>query len=348
MTELSTQLSPLWELTKARLREFAREKGVIFWVFAFPLLMALGLGIAFRTQPQERPKIAVVSAVESSLSRALLTSPKLESALRDEPTARKELARAKVDLVVVVESPGVRYLYDLNQSKAPLARLVVENVVEEAAGRKNSVPATNQTTALPGSRYIDYLIPGLIGMNLMGTSMWGVGYTLVLARKRRLLRRYAVTPMNRAHFLLSYFFSRAFFLFIEIAVLVLFGWLLFGTKIHGNYFTFALIAFLGAASFAGISLLIGARIENTESANGWMNLVQLPMWVLSGIFFSYERFPPWLHVPLRLLPLTALNDSLRLIYNDGAALVDCTPQLLVLVVWGAVGFVVALRTFRWQ
>lgn len=348
MTEPSTQLSPLWELTKARLREFSREKGIIFWVFAFPLLMALGLGIAFRTQPQERPRITVVSSTESSLVRALLASPKLESALRDESTARKELARAKVDLVVGVEATGLRYIYDLNQSKAPVARLVVENVVEEAAGRKNVVVATDQTTALPGSRYIDYLIPGLIGMNLMGTSMWGVGYTLVLARKRRLLRRYAVTPMNRAHFLLSYFFSRAFFLIIEIAVLVLFGWLLFGTKIHGSYLAFAFVAFLGAASFAGISLLIGARIENTESANGWMNLVQLPMWVLSGIFFSYERFPTWLHAPLRLLPLTALNDSLRLIYNDGTALIDCMPQLLVLMAWGGIGFLVALRTFRWQ
>jgi ABC-type multidrug transport system permease subunit len=178
--------------------------------------------------------------------------------------------------------------------------------------------------------------------------MWGVGYNLVVARKRRLLRRYAVTPMRRGHFLLSYFFSRILFLGLELGVLLGFGTLVFGTVMRGSYGTIGLVAFLGAAAFAAVSLVIGARVENTDVANGWINFVQLPMWVLSGAFFSYERFPEWLHAPIRFLPLTALVDSLRTVSNAGATLVDCLPQIAVMSVWCAAGFFVALRTFRWQ
>jgi len=348
MREPEAASSAMWELTKMRLREFYREKGIIFWVFVFPLLMAIGLGIAFRTRPAERPRIAVVAEAGGALANALLESPRLSAELKDATTARRELAHAKVDLIVELTAAQPSYIFDPALDKAPVAKMVVDSVLQQAAGRRDPLVTRDVTETHQGSRYIDFLIPGLIGMNLMGTSMWGVGYNLVLARKRRLLRRFAVTPMNRANFLLSYFFSRVLFLVLEISVLVLFGRLLFGSIVQGGLLTLIVVGFLGAASFAGISLLIGARIENTESANGWMNLVQLPMWVLSGTFFSYERFPEWLHLPIRFLPLTALNDALRAVFNDGASLVGCASQLLVLGLWGATGFLVALRTFRWQ
>jgi len=340
--------SPLFELTFARLLEFAREPGIVFWVFLFPLLMAFGLGIAFRSQTGEPPRVAVVGPPDARESRALLESPRVEGLALSERDARRELVRTKVDLVVVVEAGSPRLLFDPRSGKSEVAKLVVTEVLEEAAGRKNLTTPRLEPSEVPGARYIDYLIPGLIGMNLMGTSLWGVGYNLVLARKRRLLRRYAVTPMRRAHFLLSYFFARSLFLIAEIGLLLLFGWLLFGTTITGSLLSYALVAFLGAASFAGISLMIGARIENTEVANGWMNLVQLPMWVLSGVFFSYERFPEWMWPLIRALPLTAINDALRAIGNEGQGLLACRVQLLVLLLWGSVGFLVAKRLFRWQ
>ena len=186
-------------------------------------------------------------------------------------------------------------------------------------------------------------------MNLMGTSMWGVGYNLVLARKRRLLRRYAVTPMRRGHFLLSYFFSRILFLGARArrAGRVRRARVRYGGARQLRWPS-ASSRFSGAAAFAAMSLVIGARVENTEVANGWMNFVQLPMWVLSGAFFSYERFPEWLHAPIRLLPLTALVDALRAVSNAGASLVDCGAEIAVMSAWCALGFVVALRTFRWQ
>jgi len=341
-------LNPQLELIKMRLREFVREPGILFWVFAFPLLMAFGLGVAFRSKPPEKPRVSVVTPSPNELSNALLASHRVAAELADDASARRDLARAKTDVIVKFEPSGPVYIFDSTQEKGPVARLLVDDIVERAAGRKDPLTPRELTSSEPGSRYIDFLLPGLIGMNLMGTSMWGVGYNLVVARKRRLLRRFAVTPMSRPQFLLSYFFARSMFLVLEIGLLLLFGKFVFGTLMRGNIAAFFVLSFVGAAAFAGISLLIGARVENTESANGWMNLVQLPMWVLSGAFFSYERFPTWLHWPIRALPLTALNDALRAVYNDGVPLAGTWPQLLVLAAWGGAGYLVALRTFRWQ
>jgi ABC-2 type transport system permease protein len=340
--------SPLFELTKTRLREFLRERGTLFWVFGFPLLMAVGLGLAFRNRPAELPRVAVVASSPSPLVDALLGSPRLRAERMQRLVADKALATGKVDLVVEQLGTELEFHFDPTRDPAPLARLTAKEIVEQAAGRTDLVQARDLTVSEPGSRYIDFLLPGLIGLNLMGSSMWGVGYNLVVARKRRLLRRYAVTPMRRSDFLLSYVLSRCIFLVLELSLLIAFGALVFGTVVRGSYAAVAVIALLGAASFAALSLIIGARVENLEAANGWMNFVQLPMWVLSGAFFAYERFPEWLHAPIRLLPLTAVNDALRRVFNEGASLATCWSELAVLGVWCAIGFGISLRYFRWQ
>lgn len=345
---MSSVSHPLVELTKTRLREFIREPGAVFWVFGFPVLMAIGLGLAFRNRPPDLPRVAVVAEQPRAGARALLDSPRLEARTMSLVEARRALATAKVDLLVRWEGATPVFRFDPTASGAPTARLVAHDVLEKAGGRRDRLAIREITHVEQGARYIDFLLPGLIGLNLMGSSMWGVGYNLVVARKRRLLRRYAVTPMNRGHFLLSYFFSRVLFLVFELIALVSFGSLVFDVSVQGSYVSLASLSLLGGASFAGISLLIGARIDNTESANGWMNFVQLPMWILSGALFSYDRYPDWLHGPIRALPLTALVDGLRAIFNDGATLLDCWSQIVVLSAWGALGFVVSLRTFRWQ
>jgi len=339
---------PLWELTKTRLREFVREKGFIFWVFIFPLLMAIGLGLAFRSRPPDLPRIAVVSGGSAAGERALLDSPRVRAEVAPIEQARRDIVTGKVDLLVDLSQKTPRFELDPTAERASRARLVVDDLLQRAAGRTDRLRVSETEIAEPGSRYIDFLLPGLIGLNVMGSSMWGVGYSLVVARKRRLLRRYAVTPMRRSHFLLSYFFSRSIFLGLELGLLLAFGALVFGTVVRGSYAGMVLVSVVGAAAFAGISLLIGARVDNTETANGWMNFAQLPMWVLSGAFFSYERFPEWLHPVIQALPLTALVDSLRAIANEGATLWTCWSQLAVLAAWSLTGFLIALRTFRWQ
>lgn len=345
-----SQPHPLWELTKTRIREFTREKGALFWVFGFPLLMAIGLGMAFRNKPSELPRIAVVSseAAPAQLEQAALTSNRLLATRYERTEAERALRTSKVDLVLEWQSGAPTIRFDPTQERAPYARLVTLDVLERAQGRKDVGHVSEQPVSEVGRRYIDFLLPGLIGLNLMGSSMWGVGFNLAVARKRRLLRRYAVTPMQRSHFLLSYFFSRSAFLILELGFLLAFGHFVFGTVLRGNFGTLLGVAVLGAASFAAISLIIGARMDNTEAATGWMNFVQLPMWVLSGSFFSYERFPEWLHAPIRLLPLTALNDGLRAVFNEAAGWSSVWPQAAVLLSWGVVGFFVALRYFRWQ
>ena len=200
----------------------------------------------------------------------------------------------------------------------------------------------------PGSRYIDFLIPGLIGMNLMGSGMWGVGFAVVLARTRRLLKRLAATPMRRSHYLLGFMLSRMIFLVPEVAILVAFGWLVFKVKVYGSIPDLVIVAAFGSMTFAGLGMLVASRAKTIEAASGWMNFIMMPMYILSGAFFSYERFPAFAIPIIRALPLTALNDALRAVMNDGKPLYAIWLELAVLAVWGLLSFGVALKIFKWQ
>jgi ABC-2 type transport system permease protein len=288
--------------------------------------------------------------VAAETAGALSKSPRLHTERLSRAEAARSLANTKVDLVVDQPEPRgpIVFALDTGQEKALLARAITNDVLERAAGRRDLLTIHERPVAEQGSRYVDFLLPGLIGLNLMGSSMWGIGYNLVLARKRKLLRRYAVTPMRRSHFLISYFCSRSLFLVMELAVLIGFGRVVFHTHIQGSIAGLLVAATLGAAAFAAIGFLIGARLSSTEVAGGWMNFVQLPMWLLSGSFFSYQRFPHWLALPIRLLPLTAVNDALRHIYNEAGTLASISFELAVLGVWTVFGFAIALRVFRWQ
>ncbi len=342
-------MHPLWQLTLARWRELYREPGVMFWVFGFPVLLAAGLGIAFKEKPAPTPRVAVVEGVPW-LEQAL-AGPALERVVLDEADAHEALRRGKVDVVVAAvpgDTPRVAYRFDPANDQSRFARLIVDGVVQRALGREDAIAAQDEQVSEPGSRYIDFLVPGLLGLNLMSSSLWGIAYALVLSRKRKQLKRLAATPMRRSHFLLSYLLSRSALLVAEVLSLLLVGWLLFDVIVRGSWLAFGVLTLLGAAAFAGVGMMIAARITSTEVAGGWLNFVMLPMWLLSGSFFSYERFPEWSHALIEWLPLTALNDGLRAVMNDGAGLLDVGFELAVLTVWGALGFALALGRFRWQ
>jgi len=350
---------PLVELTRARLLEFVREPEAVFWVFVFPVLLALALGIAFRSKPVAALRAAVEGGTPGAarIAAILRGSPDLAVEELGPGQAEAALRAGKVDVVVEGTSPAgardggglsVVYRYDTTRPEGRAARLAVDDTLQRALGRPEALASREEKVARPGSRYIDFLIPGLIGLNLMGSGMWGLGFAVVQARVRKLLKRFAATPMRRSHYLLSFMLSRLVGLVLEVAVVVGFGWLLFGVAVRGSLLALSLVSLAGALTFAGLGLLVAARPRTVEGVSGWMNLVQLPMWLFSGTFFSYERFPAAVRPAIRALPLTALNDALRAVINDGAPLPATWSQLLVLVVWGGVSFAVALRLFRWQ
>jgi ABC-type multidrug transport system permease subunit len=339
---------PLYELTVIRFKEFIREPDAVFWVFAFPLLLTVALGFAFREKAPERIPVGVVEGPgaeqrlrELSKSEALL--PRVFTA----EEGREQLRRGRISLLV---EGGARPSYRLDPTRpdARTARAEVDDALQRAAGRRDTFEAQETHVEEQGSRYIDFLVPGLIGMNLMGTGMWSIGFTIVNARLKKLLKRFIATPMRKSHFVLAQFLSRLVFLVLEVTLVVVFAWLVFDVTIRGSLVLFALVSLLGGAAFSGIGLLIASRARTLEAVSGLMNVVMMPMWICSGVFFSYERFPDAVLPFIRLLPLTALNDALRAVINDGASLAAIAPQVLNLAVWTFLGTVVGLKIFRWQ
>ncbi|HKO58757.1 MAG TPA: ABC transporter permease [Thermoanaerobaculia bacterium] len=339
---------PIVELGIVRTKEFLRETEAVFWVFGFPLLLALALGFAFRSKPPDKIPIGVVAGPEAQQRvAALQKSPMLLPRIVSADEGRDELRRGKISLLV---EPGAApvYRFDPTRPEARTARVEADDALQGAAGRKDVFAAREEKVQEQGSRYIDFLLPGLLGMNLMGTGMWSMGFTIVNARMRKLLKRFVATPMRKSDYLLSQFLSRLIFLCLEVAVVVVFGWLVFGVKIHGSLLTFAILCLVGGYAFAGIGILVASRAQTIEAVSGMMNLVMMPMWLCSGVFFSYERFPDAVKPVIRALPLTALNDALRAVMNDAAPLTRLMPNLAILLAWGIASFVVGLKIFRWQ
>lgn len=348
---MSEPSSPLLELTLARIREFVRDPSALFWTFGFPILLAVALGIAFRESPPPAVKIAVDSSAADASEVASLLDARddIDASVVAAAEGRRALSTGKIDLLIASgDDESWIYHFDPMRPEAKTARLVVADALERAAGREDELTTRDEIEREPGGRYIDFLVPGLVGLNIMGSAVWGIGFAVVDARKRKMLKRLAATPMSRAHFLLSFMFSRLAFLAAEVAALLGFGWLVFDVPMRGSILALSFVSLWGALAMTGIAMLIAARPRSVETASGLSNLFMLPMWLLGGSFFSYERFPDASLPFIRTLPLTALNDALRKVVNEGLGLFDVVPELAWLGLWGVVGFAVALKWFRWQ
>lgn len=374
-------VNPLLELTLARIREFVREPEAVFWVFVFPVLLAVALGIAFRETGPPTVQVAVeadgrqgpgsssgrlmewlegrsdIEAVHLSpeeAARALRTGrvalvlqpARLEAAASGNPAAGETVSAPSP--LPGLDSEGLVYRYDPTRPDSRVARLVVDDALQRGMGREDVAQMRDEAVSQPGARYIDFLIPGLVGLNLMGSGMWGLGFAVVQARTRKLLKLLAATPMRRTHFLLSFMLSRLIFLALEVVAVISFGWMAFGVSVHGSILELGVISLVGSMSFAGLGLLVAARTRTIEGVSGLMNLVMLPMWLLSGTFFAATRFPEFWQPVIQVLPLTALNDALRANINEGLPLAASLPDVLVMAAWGTVSFLLALRWFRWQ
>jgi ABC-type multidrug transport system permease subunit len=346
----SQSLHPLVELTLTRVREFLREKEAVFWVFVFPVLMTFALGIAFRNTAPDKTPVAIEAgaARASEIASILSRSPEITATVLSPDEAAQALRSGKVSIVVKPVGDTFEYRFDPTRPESRTARLFVDDVLQRGKGRADVVSIGETRITEPGARYVDFLVPGLIGMNLMGSGLWGLGFTVVIARSRKILKRFAATPMRRSHYLLSFMLSRLIFLVLEVAAVIVFAWVAFGFTVRGSWLSVALVTMLGGFTFSGLGLLVAARPTTIEGVSGLMNFIMLPMWLLSGTFFSSERFPQVLQPFIQALPLTALNNVLRALMNEGASLSSNWTAIAILLAWCVVSFVVALKIFKWQ
>jgi ABC-type multidrug transport system permease subunit len=342
---------PLRQLILARMREFFREPEVVFWVYGFPLLLAVVLGLAFSGGAPVPPTVDVQDTGDSTAVNAVLESlraakHKVEVFSPEECAARLRIGKSA--LTVVPGKDGITYIYDPNRQDCVLARQWVDAVLVRATARRGVPAAHDSIVTEPGSRYIDFLLPGLIGANLMGGGLFGLGFVIVDMRVRKLFKRLLATPMRRTDFLLALVLARFIFLIPEMTMLLLFGWLVFGVPIYGNPLAMIAVILAGVVAFDALGLLIACRTEKTETVSGLINLCMLPMYLLSGTFFSSKRFPDAAQPFIQALPLTQVNDGLREVMLEGAGLVDVAWRVGILLVWTVVCTALALRWFRWR
>lgn len=346
MHELRRAARVLGLLTLTRMRDFVREPEAVFWVLVFPSLLAGVLGVAFQNGPSQVQLVAATTpALIASLSQEPLLSPQLL------PTALAEAALGRGAVTLVVEDAadgGVVYVYDDTNDAARNARILADRAVQRGAGQQDPIAARDITRSAPGSRYIDFLSPGLLGMTLMSSAIWGVGYPIADARRRNLMKLLIATPMPRILYLLSFVIHGLVLMSVEASVLVAFGAITFGVPLRGSLMALTLVCAGTSLTFSGAGLLLAARARTVEAASGLMNLAMLPMLIGSGVFFPSQQFPSWVKPVFRALPLTASVDALRAVMLKGAALSDCAGELAMLAAWGIACFSLAAWVFRWR
>jgi ABC-type polysaccharide/polyol phosphate export permease len=356
MDEVRTEPLPwtsraLPQLTLVRFREFIREPEAVFWTFFFPVVLAIGLGIAFRNKPADTVTVAVVRGTPAAdtVAARIARAAGLEVRVLDDRAAEHALRTGEVALVARATGTGsVRYLFDDTRPEARTARFLVDDAVQRGAGRSDPVSTTDQKVREKGSRYIDFVIPGLLGMNIMAGGIWGLGFAIVEARRKNLLKRLVSTPMPRRDYLLSFLLSRFVFLLVEVVVILGSAVVLFGVPVRGSLVQLGVVSLVAALAFGGIGLLIASRAKTTEGVSGLMNLVMMPMWVVSGVFFSSTNFPAAAQPFIQALPLTATINALRATMLQGVGWGAVGGWVAIVAAWGVMGFVVALRVFRWR
>lgn len=339
------QLSSLYQLTVVRFWLILREPEAIFWIFIFPILLAAGLGIAFRNRP---PEVLPVAATTPALTRALAADKGLKATEMTEAQGRHALATGGILLLAIEHSGEVVYEYEATNPDARTARLMADGAIQRAAGQRDAVTAANEPVHEVGSRYIDFVVPGLLGMNLMGSAMWGLGFAIVEARQKKLLKRLVASPMPRWQYLMSFLLSRLAMLVIEVVAFLGFARLAFGVPFRGPLWELGAVCVLTSLVFSAMGLLVASRARTMEAVSGLMNLTMLPMWILSGVFFSASRFPAAIQPFVQALPLTAAINAMRGNMLQGLGLAQMMTPVGILLAWLVVPFAVSVKIFRWR
>ena len=357
------------QLIGMHLKEFYREPGIIFWAILFPILMAWGLGLAFTKKTELIRTIALVDEQNSLASyegfgqffislnqengtplikkigneKLGVTTYQFEKS--DWQESILMLKRGKISMIMELVNDSITYHFDPLNPEAQLAYLQITSAFNN--NEKDIASANISPLTQTGTRYIDFLVPGLMAMSIMMSCMWGISYSLIDKRMKKLLRRMVATPMKKANFLFAQFVARLILNFMESALLFLFAYLYFDISLQGNWLALILMLLAGNLSFTGIAILVSSRTSNTQIGNGLINLVVMPMMILSGIFFSYHNFPDWAINVIQKLPLTILADNIRSIFIEGAGLVEIVTPFLLLIGIGVTAFVSGLRVYKW-
>jgi len=358
-TSLTGYLRMFWQLSLSLYKNFFREPGVLFWVFGFPLMIAWVLGLAFSTDRAETRVIGLLGQgqvhqflLQQGASRNAqgelelrLTQGEGQLILRFVPLNAAEAQKFQVLGRGLLVQDGAKplYQYDPQQAEAASAAWVLRARLAEGAQEPQI-----QAVKTQGSRYIDFLIPGLLAMGVMNSCIWGVGWGLIEMRMKQLLRRMVATPLPRWMLLLVQIANRFLLSIMEAVILIVFSGLFFNFTFTGSWLGFLVLMVSGNFAFAGIAVLMGSRTASTTVGNGLINLITLPMMILSGIFFSAENFPPWAQQGIHWLPLTQLANGLRALSNQGAGLAEVISASLYLAAVGLVFFLLGLRLFRWH
>ncbi len=358
----------MWQLISINYKEFLREPGILFWSLVFPVLMAWVLGIAFTKRAESVQTIAFVSspALDTPLDDFLDETEELKAAnhtiyqktfdnklgkltFRLFPATTDSailmLKRGQTSLILQEQGDSIVYMLDPQNAEARLNYLVLSAAI-------NHDPLVYNTEAVKilsqsGTRYVDFLIPGLLALGIMNGFLWGIGYTLIEIRTKKLLRRMVAAPMKKSIFIFSHFFSRLTLSAFEAIVLLCFAWLYFRIQIQGSIPAFILIFLAGSFCFAGIAILMGSRTSSSRVGNSLINVITLPMMILSGIFFSYHNFPEVVIPVIQKLPLTLLADSLRGIMTEGTGIRENISAVVILSGIGTICFFLGLRIYKW-
>jgi len=373
------RLNQLWFLILAHFRELIREPGVLFWGIVFPILMSLGLGLAFTKKGDMLRKVAIIKSNEISVPDSSDIFNFLETKCEVNTTGEEDdykwrfeikdeklgnsiflfyelewndamvlLKRGTVNLILYDNNGNTEYHFDPVNSDAELTYLKLSNII----GSGEIIPQRNSDEIKPltvtGTRYIDFLIPGLITLGVMMSTMWGISYGIIEKRSKKLLRRLVATPMKKSHFLIALITVRLTMNFIEAITIIIFAILAFNMSIQGSIPAMILLFLAGNIAFSGIAVFVSSHTSNTEIGNGLINFIVMPMMVLSGIFFSYYNFPDWSIPVIQKLPLTMLTDGIRSIFNEGAGYVEVVLPVIVLSTTGVIFFAIGLKIFKWH
>lgn len=345
----------LIEMSKCRLREFCREPSAVFFVIMMPIVWMILLGLAFSNPKKEHYSIGIDQKLkektdlsEQHVLNALEESPYLNVIYGEIETLKSLMRKNTIALAVSSTNYGYEYLADNSNPEAIYGKRLVNDVIQSSLGRKDVIAATEKTLIMPGGRYIDFLIPGLLALSFLTTSLFGTGMTIVANRRENLLKRYLTTPMKASDYILSHLIGRMLILCIEMLGVLGAGYALFGFRIAGSLFDFFALSLLGTGAFTVLAILAGSRTKNTSAYNGFVNLMVLPMMILSGVWFSKSHFPDWLNQICNFLPLNALLDGLRQIALDGTSLKALSWESLILLCYIFLGGGFASRIFKWH